>query len=179
MTAEHADEASICIGCGLCCDGTLHARATVKPGDELTVAAAGLEIAEEKGKRFFRQPCPHFLSGACTIYERRPGVCRTYRCALLTSLEAARTTRTEALDRIATAKKLIAAVRAIDPTAIVPADRSALADRLRAQLASVANSEREPVAKAILDIAMLEHFLNRWFLKEKGEEDPELAEGQS
>lgn len=166
MTAtDCADEPSICIGCGLCCDGTLHGRATVKPNDEATVAAAGLEIVEEKGKRFFRQPCPHLSCGACTIYDRRPGVCRSYRCALLISLEAGKIDRSEALEKIATAKKRIEAVRSIDAKAITPADRSALAERLRAKLAVVANSEREPIAKALLDTAVLEHFLNRWFLK--------------
>ena len=34
-------------------------------------------------KPAFRQPCTMFRDGCCSIYERRPHVCRRYECALL------------------------------------------------------------------------------------------------
>jgi Fe-S-cluster containining protein len=158
-------EGSICIGCGLCCDGTLHGRATVRSDDEATVTAAGLEIGEEDGKRFFRQPCPHFSCGSCLIYDRRPAVCRTYRCALLKNLEAGNIGRAKAVEKIAEAKRHIDAVRRVEESAVTPADRTALVNRLKASLAEADDESRQSVAKALLDIGVLDHFLNRWFLR--------------
>jgi hypothetical protein len=167
--APPSADASLCVGCGLCCDGTLHTKTTVKPDDEAIVAAAGLEVVEGGGKRSFRQPCRHFSCGQCSIYAARPGVCRSYRCALLISLEDGTITKPDALEKVSMARKLLAVVRKADPTAVTPADRSALAEGLKLQLAQLEGPARQPVAKRLLEIAVLEHFLNRWFLKEPGE----------
>jgi len=167
VTAAKPAGESICIGCGLCCDGTLHATATVQPPDEARVTAAGLEIGEERGRRFFRQPCPHFSHGSCSIYSARPGVCRTYRCALLENLEAGKIGESDAREKIATAKGLVAAVRKIDADAVTPPQRTALAARLNAELRELDGAERERAAKALLQIAMLEYLLNQHFLKKK------------
>ena len=72
------------------------------------------------------------------------------------------------------AKKLIAAVMVVDATAVTPAKRSALTKRLKAKIAQLEGRERELTAKSLLDVALLEHFLNRWFFKES----PENAKGQ-
>jgi uncharacterized protein len=158
-------EPSICIGCGLCCDGTLHGRATVRPEDEATVTAVGLEIGEEGGKRFFRQPCPHFSCGSCSIYDRRPAVCRSYRCALLKNVESGIIGRVEASAKIAEAKQHISAVRRIEASAVTPADRTALVRQLKAKLVETDDESRPSVAQALLDIGVLDHFLDRWFLR--------------
>ena len=97
----------------------------------------------------------------------RPGVCRTYRCELLRAVDAGRTTETEALDRIATAKMLVTAVREVDRDSITPAQRSALTNRLKGDLNDEGEAVRETSAKALLKAAALEYFLNRWFLKEE------------
>jgi hypothetical protein len=133
------------------------------------VIAAGLEVEAEGEKRFFRQPCPRFSCGSCTIYFKRPQVCRRYRCELLKSLEAGEIPEADARDKIATAKGLIGAVRAIDPTAVTPGERTALAKRLTVELGQLEGSERDAKAKALLDTAILEHFLNRWFLDQDKE----------
>jgi Fe-S-cluster containining protein len=173
-TTSSVDEISICIGCGLCCDGTLHGTATVKSDDEQNVIAAGLEIVDDGKRRFFRQPCPHFTCGACSIYADRPKVCRKYRCALLKRVEAGEMSKSAAREKIATAKKLIAAIRIIDPNAVTPGERTALAQRLRKHLTRLGDEEeRKTAAKALLDVAVLEHFLSRWFLKE--DTDPSEA----
>lgn len=173
MTVASPDpDQSICIGCGLCCDGTLHATAKVQPGDETIVAAAPLVIEEEGGRRFFRQPCPHFSCGSCTVYGQRPPVCRTYQCALLLKVESGEVSKPDARETIASAKKLVAAVRAIDPSAITPAQRSALSERLKSKLQAAEGPDRTATAKALLDIAVLEHFLARWFLKDKNKPSP-------
>jgi hypothetical protein len=170
---QSAAEDSICIGCGFCCDGTLHGRTTVRPDDEKNVIAAGLEIDEQDQKRFFRQPCPHFSCGTCSVYSVRPQVCRRYRCSLLKSLEAGAIDQREARERIAKAKELVAAVKSLDPTAVTPSARTALAKRLREELGRTLGSDREVTASKLLATAALEHFLNRWFLAK--EEAAELA----
>jgi len=162
-------EGPICIGCGLCCDGTLLATALVRPDDAEFVSAAGLEIAEEGQKRYFRLPCPHFSCGSCQIYAKRPKVCRKYRCALLTNLEAGEISRTDALEKIAMAQMLVAAVRRLAPTAVTAAERPALKQRLKAELRELDDRLRQPAAKTLLAIGVLEHFLNRWFYKMKNE----------
>lgn len=165
-------EESICVGCGLCCDGTLHGTATVRPEDEQHVTAAGLVIEDDGKRRFFFQPCARFSCGSCSVYAVRPQVCRRYRCALLIDVEAGDISSSVARERIATAMELRAKVRNIDPKAIVPAERSALAVRLRAKLNESQIDDREACAKALLATASLEHFLNRWFLKSE-EEKPD------
>ena len=171
MTDEDRS-ASICVDCGLCCDGTLHASATVRPDDVETVKAAGLSIVDDGSRRFFRQPCPRFSCGGCTIYASRPGVCRTYRCALLIKVESGEMTAAEARELISTAMELRAAVSKEDPSSVTPAQRSASADRLRKLMMQQEAGDREASAKALLANAALEHFLNRWFLKRKEESGP-------
>jgi hypothetical protein len=166
-TGSLADETSICVGCGLCCDGTLHGSATVKSGDEQNVVAAGLEIIDGGNRRFFRQPCPHSCNGSCSIYAARPNVCRGYQCSLLQRVESGEISQPEARGRISTAKKLLAAVLKLDPSAVTPSQRSALNTKLKESLSRTAGeAERNEISRAVLDIAQLEYFLNRWFLKE-------------
>lgn len=164
MSENHS---SICIGCGLCCDGTLHGYSVVKEGDEGAVTACGLEISADGEKKFFVQPCPRSSCGKCSVYACRPKVCRSYRCALLRDLEAGATSEADARDRIATAKKLVAAVRAVDPAAITPSQRSALAKRMTEVVKNGRGSDRDEAARALLAAAALRHFLFRWFWKEE------------
>lgn len=169
MLAHAREPRSICVGCGLCCDGTLHGRTTVRSNDEARVAGAALEVMEEGGKRFFEQPCPNLECSKCRVYATRPDVCRTYQCGLLRGLDRGRIEEMQARDKIAIAQKLRASVRNIDAAAITPAQRSELTRRLQGRLSEVDAAEREEVARQLLDVAVLEHHLNRWFLN--GEED--------
>jgi Fe-S-cluster containining protein len=169
MNAIEQEPGSICVGCGLCCDGTLHGRATVKPDDEATVRAVALEIEEESGKRFFRQPCPRFSCGSCSVYAERPNVCRGYRCALLEKVDAGDIAAPDARATIERARQLVDRVRTATPEAITPEARAAAMDRLKAQV-TLQGSDGDAAASALLDLAVLQHFLDRWFLKEKSED---------
>ena len=175
--AEPVESGSICVGCGLCCDGTLHGSTKVRQHDEGKVLAAPLEIITEGERRFFRQPCPHFSSGSCSIYSERPGVCRTYSCALLGKLQGGQISAAGAREKIATAHDLVATVRALDPNAITPAQRTALSKRLKSGLTGAVGEDRDDLARQLLRIGVLEHFLARWFLKEsQGEKRRKLSE---
>ena len=161
---EQTPEGSICIGCGFCCDGTLHGRTTVRPNDEAGVRAVDLAVEQEGGKRFFRQPCPRFSCSSCSIYANRPGVCRTYQCALLTNVKAGIVSEADAREKIETAKQLRNDVRSIDPAAVTPKERTALARKLREELVGLDRDKRQGVGKALLATALLEQFLDRWFV---------------
>lgn len=72
---------SICVKCGICCDGTLFSKARIKDeADEQLVKGLGLSIFEQaNGKRYFHQPCSVF-DGCCTVYQLRPKVCQYFLC---------------------------------------------------------------------------------------------------
>ena len=94
---------SLCVGCGMCCDGTMYATVDLEASDQLpAIEASGLKLTTKDGFTFFRLPCTAFGEGCCTIYENRPSVCRWYRCLLLRRLEADEVAETDAralLDR--------------------------------------------------------------------------------
>ena len=80
---------SICVGCGMCCDGAMYKNVEVGEGDQRELlATAGLVLAIKDDATRFTQPCPAFVGGCCSIYEARPDVCRNYRCLLLRRHEA-------------------------------------------------------------------------------------------
>jgi Fe-S-cluster containining protein len=67
-------------------------RVTVGEGDDVeSLAASGMRVMDVDGKPAFRQPCPAFATGCCSIYEHRPAICRGYRCALRKSYDAGET----------------------------------------------------------------------------------------
>lgn len=79
---------SLCLACGLCCDGTLFGWVELKSQEDVVAAQArGLNVARRGGRTIAKQPCPAHVNRACTVYEDRPGVCRTFRCELLKNLE--------------------------------------------------------------------------------------------
>ena len=170
--AAPAQDGSICVGCGLCCDGTLHGYTTVNEEDEVAVAGLGLALVHEHEKPSFLQPCPHFSGGGCSVYADRPGVCRRYRCALLKRVEAGSIGSDEARERIKMAKKLRSAVSAAAPDARTPAARADLAKQLKAELPNLKGKARSHAARLLLDLAALHQFLECWFRSKSKAEPP-------
>lgn len=82
MADDDTDE-SICIDCGMCCDGTLFTWVGLPDdGDEAMLAGTPIAVKRSEGKSFFSQPCAAF-AGCCSIYASRPSNCRSFRCSLL------------------------------------------------------------------------------------------------
>jgi hypothetical protein len=80
---------SICLGCGLCCDGTVVTHLAVSDESDLGLPLRGLgvELIYEADPPVFALPCPAVAAGECTIYElHRPHACHAYECALSTSV---------------------------------------------------------------------------------------------
>ncbi len=89
---------TLCLRCGLCCDGTLFRDVELQPTDDpIALANAGLPLErfrrQEEGKtltgRRFPQPCSALGTDCrCRVYTQRPEHCRGFDCALLQSFKA-------------------------------------------------------------------------------------------
>ena len=82
---ELANEQSICIGCGLCCDGTVVTHLAVRDESDLGAPLRGLgvEIIAAADPPVFELPCPAVCDGVCTIHDlHRPSACSQFECSL-------------------------------------------------------------------------------------------------
>ncbi|MGB8644744.1 MAG: hypothetical protein WCF84_05875 [Anaerolineae bacterium] len=81
-----ADSSSLCLPCGLCCNGVLFDHVDVM-ADEIPVATArGLCLYEQDKRVSFKLPCACYVDSACSIYGDRPFTCCAFQCALLRQL---------------------------------------------------------------------------------------------
>jgi Fe-S-cluster containining protein len=79
---------SICVGCALCCDGTLfHATDLVADDNRIPLAEHQAVFVTDTTSDRFLQPCPAVTDRCCNIYDTRPTMCRAYTCDLLTAVE--------------------------------------------------------------------------------------------
>lgn len=152
-----AAELSPCVGCGLCCDGTLFSWTRVKDNEEEPLTTAGLTVERDSEKRFFNQPCGFAQNGQCAIYAGRPTTCRVYRCKLLKGYESGAISREEALQTIGEALDLRSKVAAQDPRGVHNRSRQ----QLRGELAA---SRQRPYV-ALMMIAF-DEYLDRYFRDE-------------
>ena len=155
---------SICVDCGMCCDGTLFAQAPLRPEDHAPPAGVHSAVDEPS---YFRQPCAALDHRACTIYHDRPTVCRNYRCELLKAVESGSTTVEDARTIIATTIELRDRVRpAIE--AVVRSDIPLALPTLYPMLESRFAMDDEPTDRAarvnlLLDVAGLRMLLHTHF----------------
>ncbi len=74
---------SICIGCGLCCDGTVVSHLAVADESDLgaPLRMLGVEIMAAAEPPVFALPCPAVADGRCTIHGlHRPSACAQFEC---------------------------------------------------------------------------------------------------
>ena len=92
---------SLCLTCGLCCDGTLFSSVRLKPDDEVApLRAVGISFISNGEANEFKQPCAAYKNCTCAVYANRPRKCRTYKCELLKSFERAEISYGSALEII-------------------------------------------------------------------------------
>lgn len=158
-------EAELCTRCGLCCDGTLFSRVELDPdeiGDERT---AKLGLVDVEGKVHFDQPCGHFRDGLCSIYACRFHRCQQYRCGLLERQEAGSLSLDECHAHVDFALKLRAEVATSDPQATTYDARQSLRTELETELREKNPEDRHGIARRLLNLAALDHYLSTWFRK--------------
>jgi hypothetical protein len=86
MSGSPAASASICVGCGLCCDGTILSHLAVADESDLgwPLRMLGVELIVQAEPPVFTLPCPAVADGVCTVYDKhRPHACAQFVCDLL------------------------------------------------------------------------------------------------
>ncbi len=74
---------SLCLACGLCCNGVLFKDVELRRGDDAKkLERLGISIQPKGTKQCFPQPCACFDGKSCTIYRDRPNRCRKFECHL-------------------------------------------------------------------------------------------------
>lgn len=102
MTADETpdgDLGSICIGCGLCCDGTVVTHLAIRDESDLglPLRALGVEVLVAAEPPVFALPCPALSAGMCTIHDlHRPRACHEFECAVSIAVADMSMTRSEA-----------------------------------------------------------------------------------
>ncbi|MCX6895777.1 MAG: hypothetical protein NTZ16_09835 [Verrucomicrobia bacterium] len=94
---------TLCLQCGLCCNGVLFGDVRPEAGDRSPLFA---------GRSRVNQPCPAFTAAtcACAIYAERPARCRKFECKQLLAVGAGEISAEAALKKIRATKKLAAKV---------------------------------------------------------------------
>jgi len=160
-------EQSLCVQCGLCCDGAIFERARVFPEDDLArLAADGFILLTTAVSSGFALPCHHQQGRICGVYQRwRPQICHTFRCALLRRFEAGELAWAEALARIESTVALVERIQAQLPTQ-GNSERKSLKQRLaswqEAQTAAGVDVRRT-FAPLLLDFVSLQRILDQHF----------------
>jgi hypothetical protein len=105
--APEQSEQSICMACGLCCDGTLFGHVDLEPEDDVvTLVAGGIQILSHETSSRFKQPCTAHKGCKCTVYPNRPRSCVRFHCVLLERFKANKISKSEALRLIREAVNL-------------------------------------------------------------------------
>lgn len=165
MTAEAAipDGSALCVGCGLCCNGTLYDRVSVTPEEQVRLTQLGFSFVGFETDTVFELPCHKEVCGSCTIYEARPATCADFRCGLLQKYQAGHLSLEEGKAKQDKARELIAAVVADDPVAARNGPRHKVRSRLAAVMQNGDGEARRAVSRQFLNIVALDTFLERWF----------------
>jgi uncharacterized protein len=103
MTKTYADFTdTLCLQCGLCCNGVLFADVR-REGDDPSPLFA------QHGPRV-PQPCPAFDAATCqcALYAERPARCRKFECKQFIAVRAGVKTPAGALKKITEARRLAA-----------------------------------------------------------------------
>jgi len=160
---------SICVGCGMCCDGTMYRNVEVGGDDRLErLETAGLLLSTRDDVTAFRQPCSVFGGGCCSVYADRPAVCRDYRCLLLRRYEAGEATYDDARALIGRTIALRDRVRAGLDQLVSPDAPEALQGLYRLMTAKLEGlpdpaAARRERSGLLLDVAALRVLLSREF----------------
>ncbi|MHB8875500.1 MAG: YkgJ family cysteine cluster protein [Myxococcaceae bacterium] len=109
LPANETPLATLCRGCGLCCDGSLFSHVGLEPEDLERLRALGIPTATRStGSVVLPQRCSALKGYDCQIYPDRPASCRAYKCMLATALLEKEVTLEEAQAEVAKAHRLIA-----------------------------------------------------------------------
>lgn len=95
---------SLCLSCGMCCDGTLFECVELEPDEYATFAASPL-VAHD-GRTAAPLPCVMHRARVCVVYERRPSRCKKFTCKLYEAVKGGAVSEADAVRPIAEARQL-------------------------------------------------------------------------
>jgi len=107
---------SLCLECGLCCNGVIFANVQLQPGDNtVRLKSLGLALISNRSSKIglqkFKQPCTAFDGCRCQIYSDRPKYCRQFECLLLKSVKSGHTNPPDASKMIRSALRRVKKVK--------------------------------------------------------------------
>jgi len=163
---------SLCLQCGLCCNGGLFRDVELQPDDDpARLKALGLALTTTRGKTRLAQPCAALDGCRCRIYAGRPARCRQFDCALLAAVRAERVAPKKAERVIRQTLRLLRRVEKCFRQLGEEDARSPLNLRFRRMVRRLETNEvdaksaewfgRLTVAWHTLNLRLLEHFLSR------------------
>ncbi|MDX2010408.1 MAG: YkgJ family cysteine cluster protein [Myxococcaceae bacterium] len=88
---------SLCLSCGLCCDGTMFREVPVTAAE---AKALGRRALFNRTKTRMKQPCRALTDRCCQVYEDRPAKCREFNCLVLQGLLRGEVSEAEARQSI-------------------------------------------------------------------------------
>lgn len=105
LRREMSDSSSICLSCGLCCDGTLIGFVQLER-EEVPRVREIMPIEEAGGQGFFVHPCSQLCGTSCQVYADRPKQCAAFQCGLLKKVSSGEQDKTSAISSIEAVKVL-------------------------------------------------------------------------
>jgi Fe-S-cluster containining protein len=160
------DSSSLCLECGLCCNGVIFADGQLQPEDDAELLRSlGLKFAlNQKSKiknQKFLQPCACFDGCRCHIYSERPKYCREFECLLLKNVNSGRTNTAAALRIIHNARQRVEKVKRLLRDLGNTEEGLALSKRFRKVKRRVESSALdEDSAEKFGDLTLAVHDLN-------------------
>ena len=143
---------SLCVKCGLCCNGVLFHTVRLQPADSpKALAALGLKLKRKKGAHYILQPCPAWQDAQCSIYAARPERCRLFECRQLQRVAAGETTEAAALEKIHEVQRRVAQVNELLALAGGTNAKRPLAKRCEKIMAEPLDASSDQAAIAIRD----------------------------
>ena len=112
MIDNSPDEFALCQACGLCCQGQLYNRVSLRPEEVALVKTWPVEMVTRGDEVSFAQPCGCFQAMHCTVYSQRPRTCVEYSCQLLRRLRHMEISQAAALERVVQARGLFEQIQA-------------------------------------------------------------------
>jgi len=146
INSSPISEQSICIKCGLCCDGTLFDNAVLNPGEKGNLPEKMEHNYVKSGeKEYFKLPCLYF-NEKCTIYDQKKAhVCSAFRCQLLKNLSKGKINKKNAEDIVINAFELRNEIfqnyKTINKTNVTPSFRALLFEVRKKNEANIKDKE--------------------------------------
>lgn len=159
------DGSSLCMQCGLCCQGVLHEWGGLTEAEYEPLAALGMIVERRPDYLSFHLPCSKVDGTICTIYEHRPETCAGYRCALLKRYQEGEIAMEDAVPRVHEARQLLARVEGLIPAGHSLRDvRLEWRARMRGETTGKYSADQqEQLSGAYFQLAVLHFYIDRHF----------------